>query len=38
MYFCYQSENAFISYVIVFDKQVTLYFSLQFVSSGVLSD
>ena len=25
MYFCYQSENAYIFYVIVFDKQVTLY-------------
>ena len=25
MYFCYQSENAYICYVIVFDKQVTLY-------------
>ena len=36
MYFCYQSEIAFISYVIVIDKQVTLYFSLQsVVSSGV---
>ena len=27
MYFCYQSENAYIFYVIVFDKQVTLSFS-----------
>ena len=25
MYFCYQSENAYICCVIVFDKQVTLY-------------
>ena len=25
MYFCYQSDNAYICYVIVFDKQVTLY-------------
>ena len=25
MYFCYQSDNAYICYVTVFDKQVTLY-------------
>ena len=37
MYFCYQSENAYIFYVIVFDKQVTLYSRL-FVFFLLMSD
>ena len=38
MYFCYQSENAYICYVIVFDKQVTLYSRLFVFFFRLMSD
>ena len=38
MYFCYQSENAYIFYVIVFDKQVTLYSRLFVFFFRLMSD